>query len=255
MTSKNTLAMAVATLFLSLFSACSGGGGGGGGGVVAPASKVSGSWYGTEEQSNGNLASLSVAVDANNNITSVEIDGVPQGLTGAVTLVPGQTQIYSFTLSDGSEGGFFMDSTSTYIVFLDEDFNFGVLQKGAVSLPNAGPADIFGKNFTGITVTLDANFDLSAVVASQAQVFANGAFQGSEGNGTVFANSGGGELAQFSSLYGAWVGQFSSNGPSGNSNGQVRAFVSPDKQFIGTWACDSGGAFPEDCSFAVWRAL
>ncbi|MEM9383311.1 MAG: hypothetical protein AAGB93_25440 [Planctomycetota bacterium] len=222
-----------------------------GGGDAQPASLgLDGTWFGTEETDVGDLVALRATVSGSR-VTQIVVDGADTGLTGSITPIPGRPNFYDLALSDGTEGGFLIDSTQTYAVFLDEDFNFGVLQRGASTLPNAGATDIYGRTYEGRTVFIDASFSITDVLDSTVTVAVDGTFQGSYAGGTTFTSAA--ALTLLDATFGAWGGAYDATGPMGPDSGPLRVFASPDKQFIGAWACSSGGSFPVDCSFSVWR--
>ncbi|MDP6989196.1 MAG: hypothetical protein QF903_06925 [Planctomycetota bacterium] len=235
-------------LCLLTLAACGGGGGGGGGGA---ASAVTGSWFGTEELTDGSLHPVRITVDADQTITEVLLDGAPTGLTGSIT--HSQDRIYDYTLSDGTEGGFWLSETGTHVVFCDDEWNFGVIQKGGSSAGNYSLGDITGSSFAGYTVVTDAAFEIAATGTSTCTVHVDGSFEGAFDGGaagaSTFENLPGGELQLDDSNYGRFLGSYSD---STGDIGTISAIMSPDKKLIGTWA--SPGFFPEDCSFSVWTA-
>lgn len=227
------------------------GGGGGGGGTPPSASPLTGNWFGTEELTDGSLHPVQLTVDADLKMTELILDGNPSGLTGSITR--NQAQIYDFTLSDGSEGGFWIDEAGEHVVFCDSEWNFGVLQKGGSSASSYTLGDLVGRSYSGYTVVTDSSFEIAATGNSSAQVGLDGSFEGNFDGGSAgsstFENSDGGELGLDSSTYGRFIGHYTE---STGEAGTICAIMSPDKELIGTWACP--GTFPEDCSFSVWVA-
>lgn len=247
--SRRSIALALTALLGA--TACGGSGGGGDALPAATQSRLTGTWYGTEEQTNGTLVALRVTIDGTR-LTQIVVDGTGTGLTGSISANSNGPNFFDFVLSDGTEGGFFLESQGDHVVFLDEEFNFGVLQKNATNLPNVGQTDIFGSTYDGVTVILDGSMTITDVLTSNVQIFPDGSFQGSNSSGTQFTSAT--SLSLTNGTFGAWAGAYESTGPQGPDTGPVRVFASPDKQFIGSWACSAGGTFPEDCSFSVWRA-
>jgi len=173
---------------------------------------------------------------------------VATGLTGTLTLARrlGAGEIFEFTLSDATEGGFFVDVQIQHVAFVDDAFDFGVLQKGATAFPNVVAGDLFNRTYSGVTVVTDSQFEISTVVTSSAAVDGVGNFTGSDSAGTTFNG-----FLDFDSARGRWIGSYQSNPP---ESGEVRAFISTDELFVGTWACSPDfRAFPA-CSYAAWRA-
>lgn len=101
---------------LSLLSACGNSSGGGGGG-----SSLDGSWGAIIVTISGSSMSISSPFG--------DIDG---------TISHEQGNIWSFVLSDGTEGGSIHHAARNHAFFLDEDFSVGVVQKSA-----SGPASSY----------------------------------------------------------------------------------------------------------------
>lgn len=240
-----TLAWLVGSLSLWLLSACGGGGGGG-----SPA--LAGNWFGTYEDETGSLTTIAVTVNNSLQITSIVIGGTSANVTGTIQPVSGQSRIFFVPLSNGVEAGFFLDDASRHVVFVDDEFNFGVMQKDAGSLPTFGNADLFGRSYSGTGVSLDAPFELAEVFSASVTVNSGGGFSGSTSQGVTFENQVGEELGLNSAQFGRWVGEFQATGTGGASQGPVSVIMTADKSFIGCWT-QSGPSFPEDVVFYVWR--
>lgn len=219
-----------------VLSAC-GGGGGGGGGDDDVITSLNGTWRGNLEDSVGTMHTLTVAI-AGDTITSILIDGVDQSLTGG--LIQRSANVFGFTLSDTTEGGFIVDSGRQHLTFLDEFFNVGVLQKNAGALPPFVQADIAG-SASGAVVTTD--FVTFQEFSGSVTCDAAGACSGTDdGIGSFTAT------LTYTNL-GRWTG--TSNFTGGSST--VSVFLSEDKQFAGSWGCNFAiGGFPDACSFTAW---
>lgn len=227
--------LAYSFLILTL-SACGGGGGGGSSGGGNDITRLNGTWRGNLEDSIGTMHTLTISVSGDT-ITSILIDGVNQGLTG--TLAQRSTDVFGFTLSDTTEGGFIVDTISQHLTFVDEFFNVGVLQKNAGALPPFVQADIAGSP-TGAVVT--TNFITFQQFTGNVTCDAVGSCNGTDavvGNFTA--------TLTYTNL-GRWAG--TSNYAGGSSN--VSVFLSEDKLFAGSWGCNVLGVFPDDCSFTAW---
>src|SRR5262245_44784815 len=106
----------VAVIACAFFLFACGGGGGGGSSGPAPATNLAGTWVGTLEDINDVMHTTSVTIDATGKITQVTISGQnTTGLTGNVTVAG--TNLYAFTLSNQTSGGFFADATATHVAF------------------------------------------------------------------------------------------------------------------------------------------
>lgn len=237
-------------LFLGTLALGCGGGGGGGSSNPAPINggditvdQLTGTWFGTLEDDVGGMHLVEVTVSGSS-ITSIVVDGTPQNNTG--TIAKESTQVFSYILSDGTEGGFFIDPSATYLAFVNDWFEFGVLQKGATALPAYTANDLNG-SWSGVTVLTDfITFTQYTSSANCASLTCNA----TASNGVSSTASFNGP---FDASYGRWMGTYTN---SASSNGQVNGFLSPDKQFAGTWACDTQGGFiefPDGCDFSAWK--
>ncbi len=237
------LAMALVMATALGLAACGGGGGGGGGGAPPAGGPdvslddLAGTWFGTLEDSARTLHTLSLTFGSPT-ITAITIDGVNQGLTGTVTKEG--AQVFSFVLSDGTKGGFLVDENAAHAVLLDDMLEFGVVEKGATSLPTYVSNDSDG-SWSGLDVETDdfvtfGQFTTTLTCSSLTCTFTRN--NGVTGNVSL--------TTDFNSAFGRWIGSFTNS--VGNS-GEVRAFMSADKTFAGVWACDDFGLVPADCDF------
>lgn len=179
------------------------------------------------------------------NITAIAIDGASTGQTGTITRE--SAQVHSFSLSDGVVGGFFVDASSTHAAFADDDFNFGVVQKGAASLPTFSYTADLVAVWSGISVETD--FDIFA----QGNSSANCALAATVDCivTTVPRTSSVNFSPGFNATFGRWGGVYTAAGP---ITGNVSAFLSADKTFAAAWACEDPDQFwPGDCIFSAWR--
>ena len=210
-----------------LFASC--GGGGGGGDPAPPPPNLTGTWFGTLEDPNSMMHTTSVTISGTS-ITEIRVDNLVTGQTGTIT--QRSAQVFAFTLNDGTKGGLFLDSLAAHAAFVDDDFNFGVVQKGATFVPTYANTDING-SWSGIVVTT-TDFNNFSTAPSSATC-------------THPTCGTGGETVTLGAVdaLGRYLG---SSAPSGAF---VAAILSPDKQFGGTYACDA--AFPAGCEFTAWR--
>lgn len=220
-----------------LLTACGGGGGSGGSSDDDLITSLNGTWRGNLEDAVGTMHTLTITVSGDT-ITSILIDGVNQSLTGG--LVQRSANVFGFILSDTTEGGFIVDNGRQHLTFLDEFFNVGVLQKNAGALPPFVQADIAG-SASGAVVTTD--FLTFQEFTGSVTCDATGTCSGANddiGNFTA--------TLTYTNL-GRWTG--TSNFAGGSST--VSVFLSEDKLFAGSWACNFAiGGFPDACSFTAW---
>jgi len=97
-------------------------------------------------------------------------------------------------------------------------------------------------SWNGYTLLVDASFTIVDTYNSFATVADSGDFSGSDKYGPFIGtfNSG-------NTVYGRWQGTFQNN----TTSGSVSVFMTADKTFVASWACDGTG-FPEGCSFSSW---
>lgn len=230
-------------LFPLLFSACGGGGGGGSDGSDGSdgsLASLEGTWSGTLEESGGVVHTVAVILDNAGHMVQGLVGGTDNGLTAQVRHERGT--IYAFTFSNGTKANFIVDSTFTHASFLVEDFNVGVVQKGATAMPSFSDMDL-GATWSGQTVILDADFNVIEVFNSSATVASDLSFSGSDSLGGTFD----GTLGSIG-FRGRAIGTFHN---SDGDSGDVHVFLTADKSFAGSWACSS--PFPAGCSFTAWR--
>jgi hypothetical protein len=219
--------------------------GGGGGGDPAPRGEQ---WSGTREDAALDVLAVAVWIDGAE-ITEVRESGVRSGVTGTVGPLAGLVRQYTITDGvDAINGVFLVDLAGTHMAFADEGLNFGVIQKGAASLPVYAYADLAGA-WSGRSVDTDFGTNISEVTSSATCSIPAATLT------CTIAISGGITLAAefsgaFDAGFGRWEGVFT--GP-GSTTGNINAFLSADKTFAGAWAClDPDQFWPEDCTFLAW---
>jgi len=225
-----------AILVASLLFLASCGGGGGGGGDDGVITGLNGTWRGNLEDAVGTMHNITLTISGNT-ITSALVDGVDSGLTGSIA--QGSANVFEVRLGD-ARAGFIVDDARQHLTFVHEDFTVGVLQKNAGALPPFVQADIAGSG-SGIVVTSD--FVTFQEFSGSVTCDTTGACNGTDGNVGNFTAT-----LTYTDL-GRWTG--TSNFAGGSS--EVSVFLSADKQFAGSWACDFvNGGFPHACSFTAW---
>ena len=247
------LGLAAIVFSMVLVAAC--GGGGGDSAPPPPAPTVpSGTWFGTLEDTVSVMHTFSVTTSGNS-ITAIRRDNVLTGQTGTITHRTGN--IFGFTLNDGTTGGFFLNTAQTHAAFLDDDFNIGVVQLGATTLPTFAHTDLTG-SWSGQAVTVSANFATFTAATSSASCTVptctvtdtGGTTTGTFTSANFTTNvSGTGTGTQ----WGRWPGSHTSNSAPIAPSGSMRVFLSADKRFAGTWACNQSASFPTGCKFHAWN--
>lgn len=236
-----TIAISLSSLLLMAFG-CGGGGGGGGsdGDTGVGLDSLSGIWFGSFESVwESSYDTLKFNINASGHINSIFIGGIQyDDHTG--TIAKEDDNSFSLTISDGTVGGFYVDDSAEHAVYVDEDFYFAVLEKGATSLPSYIQTDAVG-SWSGFTVNVDAGLNFLIQSNSSAAVTPSFFLSGSTPAGAFS-----GDFLSWVESYGAFQGVFS------GGDGVFEMFVSPDRQFAGMWACIIPGTFPIDCGFSAW---
>ena len=236
---SNVIRFAAAAVLILSLGACGGGSSDGSGFVVgAPMQQLDGAWFGSLEDPVGGLHTYQVTVSGDA-VSQILIDGVDQGLTGTITKE--SDVLFSLVLSDGAEAGFIVDAAVQHAVFVDDSFNFAVVQKGVSGLPVFLVNDVDG-NWSGNTIITD--FVISSEFASTASC--TNLLCTASGNGV---NASIDLSGSFDATFGQWAGTFNN---SAGESGVARALLSADKLFAGSYTCDNAGSFPDACDFSAW---
>lgn len=238
--------------------ACSSGGGnasnGDSGKTGLISSDLQGAWYGAFRDEYGSVHTIEVIVNAGGNITGLRIGGINQGYGGTITKDGDYTFGYHLNNSFGTEGGFLLDVSATHMAFIDEDNAYGVMEKGASGFPTFSLSDFEG-TWSGYSVELDTYLNTVDSYASHVTI----------GTGTTVAEHSGanerygrfnGYIHSVNSGYGYAFGDWQNLDTTGT--GLLGVWLSADKTFSASWACDSGGSDGvlitdvELCSFSMW---
>ncbi|MCA8977879.1 MAG: hypothetical protein KDC98_24345 [Planctomycetes bacterium] len=247
---KRTLATTIAILALT---ACTSGKKGP---PTITVSTLAGTWVGQYVEldapplGNGPAARIELVLTDDGSITSVRINGDPNG-TGRVTPVTGQSGIFDYQFSLGGEGGFYVDASGNYAAAVDEEGTVAILHRGASGLPSYVFQDAFG-TWSGESIYVSRNLDFDSRASSQLTVGTDGNFSGTE-DGQPFSSLD--PLGFYSNYLGDpslafWWARYSSlDVPIGIG----RLLMSSDKQFMAGFLGENGGTFPSDFSFPVWH--
>jgi hypothetical protein len=235
-------------VLLTVLAAC-----GGGGGTAAPAGAqagpLAGAWYGAAEDETGQLHSIGLTI-GDSRVTSFAVDGADFGGSGPLSRDDAHVFSAALTFPTGQlQVIFFADAAGTHVVYLDNFFRFGVLQKNATALPAYASIDINGtwKGISAFTDFARYQWDASSAICIV------GTCSVTEVDDRLTEAFTGG----FDSVFGRWLGSSVVKLPAGPDVNKVsRAFVSPDKTFAGVWRClvgaDGSVLFPGKCSYSAW---
>ena len=236
-------------LVLAVAAGCGGGGGSGNGSTAGPRGALAGTWFGAAEDETGQLHSVKLTMDETR-VTSFAVDGADIG--GSGPLSQDEPQVHSAVLTFGNgqlQVVFFSDPAAAHVVYLDNFFRFGVLQKNATTLPAYANIDINGK-WRGISVFTDFKEYQSAPSSSICIVGTCSATEVDDRMTEAFTQG-------FDSVFGRWLGTTTINLNTGPEVTKIsRVFVSPDKTFAGVWRCLVGATgdvlFPGKCTYSAW---
>lgn len=274
------MAKAVSNFMLLMFlaaalvgcSSSNGGGGGGGNGPPGPSpdsdvsiEQLEGAWLGGYDP-DGNVRTMQLTIQGSD-ITELQLDGAATNLTGTITKADEVQRVFRFVLTDNqavpfeNRGAFMVDPSATYLVFLGQFLDFGVIQKDATELPTFAQTDIDG-SWTGHTISTtgftDTGFDTFAHTPSSATCAPSEAPVGPS-DCTVALNGTTRAIASLTAndTGGRWVGTYTdTREDETQESGTTQVYLSPDRAFAGSWSCVNfaagPGGFPETCDFSAW---
>ena len=221
-------------------------------------SVLNGTWYGFEENfSSGDVSKVSYVI-SNGTISEVQRENQgtnlleDQGLVGSIVVTT--NNVFSYELNNRSLGDFFSDDGHDFITYVDDQFNFGVLQKGAAEDLNLlFDANDIARNWTGygvnvrngtMTVAIKYDSDLNVEIDTQNFVGTEDADSVSEGQYT-------GSFNLSDNIRGVYKDSNWTNPINVDVFGDITVILSPDKTYAGARICLPvvGPANIESCSF------
>jgi hypothetical protein len=200
---------------------------------------LDGHWYGAMEDDTGALFTLEWQV-CGDRITGEFVNGFASSVSGR--LWPTGAGTWEGRLSDGTMLRLLADPARRHLVMVNEVFEFAVLERGANGLPGWFFSDLDG-HWSGRHAWLDWAPD---AVDSAWMVCGAGRCDVTEAGGVS-------ATLWFDVLeedFGMYRGEFAD---SLGNEGLAGALMSPDLQFLGTYACPLGFIGPEDCTFGALR--
>ena len=237
---RSSLIIGVSLLVSFLFFGCGGGGDDEGSSV----GNLAGTWLGVVEDDTGTLQNFSLKVDTAGQVVEVKIGVDVTGDTGHINEDWDENLFHVRIDNPGigsplGGGVMIVDNSYRHATYGDSGLFFGVLEKGAASLP--APAytlsDIMGNypvggayaftqdntgtwNWEGDAISITVNADLT--------------FSGSSPDGPF---SGGFNPQFFNPNYGGYAGTMDVTPP---NTLDIKALVSPDKTFVAAYAKNIG---------------
>lgn len=272
---RNFLSLLLCLLFATLV-AC---GGSGGGGDENPATtptdepppagepppdvtieQLNGTWFGTFDDKTS-VRTFEFTVDAGN-MSAIKLADQPQtALTGTITKATEIPRAFRFTInSNGSQiaqGMMTVEPSGAYMLYVDQHFDFAVLQKGGSAHPAYAQTDIDGA-WAGDVVSTTAGFTTFTQKNSSGQCAPTDpapAPPTSQCAITMDSTARTASSVRLDHALGRFLGSFTDDPASSPpQNVAWRAFLSPDKSFAAVWACtDFTGGFPQTCDFSAWK--
>lgn len=217
-----------------------------------------GSWFGTLEAAppgggTRQMQRLNVRIDGSTIIVD-DLEGVPSDLSGTITKQGPQVFQFSVNNPQGtrpSKGILFVDSSANYLLFLNQFFDVGVVRKGAPVLPPFA-SDAFNGAWAGVTLTMgiDAGTQAFTNIAIDDSNMTCASLTCTGKRNSTINRSATYTADSITTSHGRWTGSYADTS---GARGETRALLSPDQVFAVTWACATGGSFPDDCDFSAWR--
>lgn len=213
---------------------------------------LAGTWNGSIEMPAGtqNVVDVSIQFDNQGQVASMATGGTDWGVVGTVSGVPGESRLFIITLADGAgtltQVGLYTDGSFKHAGWVDEDLNVAVIEKNGQLPPGTYvDSDLWG-NTTARIVNIDAGFNITGTTTSNVGIYSDNSVFGYDtelGNFT-------GTLNVVDPANGFATGSYDAPDV-GITGGVLSAILSPDKSFVGSYACSPTVAFG-NCGFRVW---
>lgn len=240
----------IATTVL-IIAGCGGGGGGessGGGGAPSNTLGLNGTWGGVAEDIGFDLATVSATIE-DRSVVQFLVDDRNFGETALITRL--DSDVFEYISNFDLYGGFLTDLSNSYAVFVNEDWDFGVLQRNA-SAPfgTATIADLDG-TWRGSVIGFfaDSYFRYTAsgsCSAGDCLFTITSPLRDSDGN--VLGDLTGQQTTLSAEHWDSLA--FDVSWANSNGSGLGSLFMSKDRNFVGAYLCPRGG-WLEDCEFAA----
>lgn len=211
---------------------------------------LDGTWGGIAEDIDYDMGTISATVEGRS-ITRFLIDGIDQRQTSSIAAV--QSDVFEYLTSDGIRGGILADPSKSYGIIVNEQWDFGVVQKGA-SAPygSATVVDLNG-SWSGFFVSLfnDEYFRYSVTAECNSGTCVTTATGPAVNRQGVIVEDITG--VQSTSSFGhretlAFDGTFTNTR---GGSGVAAGFLSKDKEFLGVYACQDSMEL-EECEFGAF---
>lgn len=243
--------IAIVSLIVSGCGGGDGGGGGGGGGGGEGSSDsfgLNGTWSGVAEDIDLNLFNASATIE-DRSAVQLLVDGVDFGETATITRL--DSDVFEYVSSLDIYGGLLTDPSNSYAVYVNDLWDFGVLQRNA-SAP-FGTADVFDLDGTwsgsAIGFFGDEYFRYTAsgeCVAGFCVFTVTSPVRDRDGNILV-------DLTGWQTVVSAQHAEslvFGIEWTNPDAAGFGSFIMSKDQDFVGAYLCLPGG-WLEDCEFAA----
>ena len=239
---RNSFLISIAVLMVG------GCGGGDENGEPSNSLGLNGTWGGVAEDIDFNLVTVSTTIE-DRSVVEFLVDGRNFGETATITRLDGD--VFESLSNFGVYGGFLTDPSKSYAVFVNELWDFGVLQRNASSpFGTATIADLDGTwSGSAIGFFADNYFRYSAVGSCSAgDCLFTVTSPARDSDGNVFFDLTGQQTVLSAQHWESLI--FDVDWANPNASGFGSFFLSKDRNFIGAYLCPPGG-WLEQCEFAA----
>jgi hypothetical protein len=245
---KTLLAAIFAAMLIAAVAACGSSSSGSGGAAAGDPKALAGTWAGTIGDGI-TVEAMSLTVDSSGNITYISSSTiVAPGVTATIAGVAGHPTFFTVSFSNGDVAGFMTDGALGHVFFVTYSLVRGSLQNGASPPPGTYALSDLNGSWSGTFAQLDASLNLSASGTASATANSGTISNGSNSAGVTFSGSVT-CVASSCTSYGAYGGSFAD---STVAAGSLEIYMTPDKSFVGSLACDSGFVAADNCGYNMW---
>lgn len=208
-----------------------------------PQQLLAGTWDGGLEDAPGIMHDATLIIGSDGNIASLAISGADQGFTATLTQFADTN--FAVNGADGTRGVLFADRGRVHLLYADDQH-----RKAALRIRPGDSTDMFTlEDFAGQWLGTFATVNEGWGLAESGSVVASGQDTGDFGATNSAGTTTAGTVELTSGLYGRYTGDtFTAD----LVPGRIRFILTPDKRFLGSYNCTTGGTYPQDCEFNMW---
>jgi hypothetical protein len=238
---------ALLAVALVLASGCAGGGGG----FIPPnpVSELAGGWLGPTGGASpgGNLGGTGPGGMLADLSGAFAGTGAFTGKTGQIAHVGGS--IFKLTRTDASIGFILLSKDKNYLTYIDSNQQFGMWQRTTVpaGMPPFTTADVFSSNWEGEVTSFDGAFEPTSLETMLLAVNATGAVTATSTSTNAMTQ------AAPAALVDGLTGEFTGDLVDVVDTATYTLLLSSDREAMAVFVCGTAGAFPQDCSVAIFQ--